>query len=523
MAKKNINNENEKNNKNNNINENENEQIRFDDTAVEPETTKAEVSKVSKKGDKADKKKKVVKKVKATKKLDDTSLTAAIQKKVEEEVNPEDIKGNPLFNVPKKVTDWEEVVKDINITTDIEMRALIKQFYNVYQSRRIQVQNQNRSIMQGFSNNEASDIIDDNDLEEMSDLIKFPALAVLADMQLEQEKALKGIIERYVLSKPMGQYLTSIVGVGPLLAGSLMGYLKPTLYSGEWISYAGLNNNNDPWIKGDTISYLFDKYKVPKIVTPEIIGKISAETGRAANRIIEGASSIDAEGNSVILKKDLEAYLKKPNHNRELKKVIWKLGESLNKIRNKPNSLYGKLLAERQAEENANNEKHYYIQEAIISLGWRPADKPKGWVYKKNPNLTLAEEEELLKQVQYDIDNKIFTDFNKISPSAETFELYYNGYLNKAHILNRAKRWAAKIFLSHIHDAMYIDEKGELPPVPYVFTHGGHCRYIEPEVPFSKIWSWVDDEELKRRALEAAANTTDKRVAKSDNPTTCWM
>jgi hypothetical protein len=66
----------------------------------------------------------------------------------------------------------------------------------------------------------------------------------------------------------------------------------------------------------------------------------------------------------------------------------------------------------------------------------------------------------------------------------KTKELYEEGKLPPAHIEARAERYATKLFISHLFDAMYIDYYHKEPPVPYPIAYQGHVDIIPPEVPY---------------------------------------
>jgi hypothetical protein len=57
-------------------------------------------------------------------------------------------------------------------------------------------------------------------------------------------------------------------------------------------------------------------------------------------------------------------------------------------------------------------------------------------------------------------------------------ECYEAGTLPPAHIHARAKRWVVKLFLSHLHTAMFFVEYGRLPPRRTRLAHLGHAHYI---------------------------------------------
>lgn len=44
----------------------------------------------------------------------------------------------------------------------------------------------------------------------------------------------------------------------------------------------------------------------------------------------------------------------------------------------------------------------------------------------------------------------------------------------------RAKRWAVKLFLAHLHHVMYEVHLGKRPPKPYILTRGDHAHFMGP-------------------------------------------
>jgi hypothetical protein len=52
--------------------------------------------------------------------------------------------------------------------------------------------------------------------------------------------------------------------------------------------------------------------------------------------------------------------------------------------------------------------------------------------------------------------------------------------LPPAQIDNRARRYAVKLFLAHLHHVWYETEFGEAPPKPYPIAIMGHAHYIMP-------------------------------------------
>jgi hypothetical protein len=58
---------------------------------------------------------------------------------------------------------------------------------------------------------------------------------------------------------------------------------------------------------------------------------------------------------------------------------------------------------------------------------------------------------------------------------------YEAGRLPAGRLDLRARRYAVKLFLSHLHHVMHEDRYDTPPPKPYILTQeGGHAHYIPP-------------------------------------------
>jgi len=132
---------------------------------------------------------------------------------------------------------------------------------------------------------------------------------------------------------------------------------------------------------------------------------------------------------------------KKRPWNASLKVVCWKIGESFVKVSGNEKSLYGRIYRERRALETAKNEELAYKDQAEAALARKN--------YKK---------------------------------STEAYKSYIKGMLPSKHIMNRAQRYAVKLFLSHLFAYWYEKEYGKKAPAPYCFEHLGHIHEIAPEV-----------------------------------------
>lgn len=133
-----------------------------------------------------------------------------------------------------------------------------------------------------------------------------------------------------------------------------------------------------------------------------------------------------------------EAKKKRP-WNASLKRLCFLIGESFVKVSGRDEDIYGKVYKERKALEEARNANGDFAEQAAQAL------KEK-----------------------------------KFGEDTDARKHYEAGRLPPARIHLRAKRYAVKLFLAHVHHVMYERYYHEPPPMPYVLTHLGHAHYIGP-------------------------------------------
>ena len=125
-------------------------------------------------------------------------------------------------------------------------------------------------------------------------------------------------------------------------------------------------------------------------------------------------------------------------YNAHLKSImVYRLGETMVKFSGRPECFYGALYRQKREEITALNEQGYYAEYA------------KG-------------------RAQY---YRVGTEARKALDA---------GRLPQGQIHARARRWAVKMFLSHLHSVMYEDYYGTPPPSPYAIVHLGHKDVIPP-------------------------------------------
>lgn len=130
--------------------------------------------------------------------------------------------------------------------------------------------------------------------------------------------------------------------------------------------------------------------------------------------------------------------------NAALKVLCWKAGQSFVKVSNLEKDFYGKLYQQRKRLETERNEAGAFADQAAAVLAAK-----------------------------------------RIGKETDAYKAYSIGKLPKAHIQQRAERYAVKIFLSHWHQVAYFETFGKQAPKPYVIAHLGHADEIQvPNWPF---------------------------------------
>ena len=125
--------------------------------------------------------------------------------------------------------------------------------------------------------------------------------------------------------------------------------------------------------------------------------------------------------------------------NADLKTACWKASDSWVKLKSHADSFYSGVYVQRKEYEVARNESGGNAETAARTL-----------------------------------------EKKKFGKDTEAFKAYTDGRLPAGQIDNRARRYAVKLFLAHLHHVMYVEHYGKLPPKPYVIEHGGHAHVIDP-------------------------------------------
>jgi hypothetical protein len=344
-----------------------------------------------------------------------------------------------------------ELMKAIKLSKDIktelmqvdnisrsEIRTVVDMYYQVQDMRKA-IREQIRAIEQGRSAKTA------DNKEANVTILKW----ILSNVAII-EKGINESLQMICESNEVGHWLLSINGIGPILAAGLLGYLdvEGRDYATQFISYAGLNDNNRPWLGAEKSRAIVNEVVgTSRTVTDDMVAEIAMKTQWPYSFLVKKAY-VEKNGKGKWSKDKLIKACSMIPYNKELKTHMYKVGSSFQWLCNNPNSLYGKLFTERRNYEMLNNESGKYAEQAKRKLE------------------------------EYNIDK-----------STKAYEAYSQGKLPAAHINARAMRWTEKIFLSHLFEEMYRVRYDKIPPRYYSIDKLGeeHNKDIAPEVPFTLV------------------------------------
>jgi hypothetical protein len=163
-----------------------------------------------------------------------------------------------------------------------------------------------------------------------------------------------------------------------------------------------------------------------------------------------------------------EKKTKRP-FNADLKKLCWKIGDSFVKTSGHTHGVYGRLYRERKAEEWRRNTAGAFSTQARAKLDSTRIGKDTDAFAWYSGACSAAKTMALLEA------GKTLT----VAACAAKGEAG-TPMLPPAHIDMRARRYAVKMFLSHLQECWWRQEYDQDPPAPYALAQAGHAHYIAP-------------------------------------------
>lgn len=285
-------------------------------------------------------------------------------------------------NAPKNENDMNQAfdiaqmtIKDIKAhpIKDDEIRNAIETYYDI-QDLRIMTGNRKSAVKR----EETKKIKESGDTETKAETPLY--LQYIENQFKETENTISKFLGHYAKSHPVGKWMLSIKGVGPVIAAGMLAYIdiKKCNTAGSIWNYAGWDGSRKVRTAGQKITW-----------------------------------------------------------NPKFRVLCWKLGESFVKTSRLDGDVYGHLYREKKSWYEAKNEAGGFAEKA-------------------------AEELKL----------------KKYGKDTEAYKCYSSGKLPPAHINAMAKRFAVKIFLSHLFEVWYEYDRGVKAPNPFVQDHLGHVHII---------------------------------------------
>lgn len=253
-------------------------------------------------------------------------------------------------------------------------------------------------------------------------------IAWLAEKNRTIEHQVARALDAYTKGHLMGSWMREVVGIGPVLSAGLLAHI----YMGTWCHHCKAHSALACQARqADPKNHKVDKdtgmtrFLIPHEYTPEnscpTVGHIWQFAG------------IAGDGQKPWEKGKIRPF------NGQLKVLCWKVGQSFMKLSGRPDCYYGRVYRDRKAFEISRNESGQLASQAASQL----------------------------------------PHFNR---ATEAYKWYAQGKLPPAHIDARARRYAVKLFLSHLHGEWHQRQFGTPAPLPYPIAYLDHVHFIPSPV-----------------------------------------
>lgn len=288
-------------------------------------------------------------------------------------------------------------------------------------------------------------------------------LGWLGDQSTVFENQIKRALNVYTDNNDVGIWMKSLYGIGPIMAAGFLAHIDieqaPT--AGHIWSYAGLTPTS-VWMSAADAARWVKENGLD-------VRKAAAFLNRNPDRLHQTATT-DIKGKQVKLTAtSLAAAMAKRPWNAELKKLCFKFSEVMKKFSNVEECYYGNVLKDRKHyewEKNLNGDYFQRCQQDAETYGNNT--EAIGWVRGCfNPEQVyrfIEAGESLAADSVKSIKGQPGSGVPMLPP---------------AHIERRAGRYAAKLFLSHLHEVWYETHFKRRVPNPFVLEHGGHVHRVQ--------------------------------------------
>lgn len=326
---------------------------------------------------------------------------------------------------------------------------------------------------------------------EPSDVIEWFGLTAT-----KIEDDLRSVLGIWARTFKAGRWAQSINGIGNVISAGLLAFIDiakaPT--AGCIWSLAGIESTSR-WQSREKVAAELASW--PNILTNDHFEVIFKEWGRSPASMARALCGLpnyspsaarELIKNANIKKKDVIAYLAKRPYNAALKTIAYHIGECIVRASSSPKDIYGKVYYARKKLEIERNEQGLFAGQAKKELENKDYGRDTD-AYCWYAGCLTPEKAAAIR--------------NNPKPAAgDALKMAGEpgsgmAMLPPAHIHARARRYTAKLFLAHFHEALWREKHGgiESMPKPYIFTDqakkaglGEHTNWIhmpDPEGVFA--------------------------------------
>lgn len=391
------------------------------------------------------------------------------EKKLKPQKDFRDLHGKSTDEFYGRITISKKVgreYRDLLVNGSVSMTAMRSMVDTFYATQKVRIADENRirAIRQAYDSM-PKDVSPDGRWRDEAGVtehdidVSLQVAEVSVEFDRAKEDSMANIITTYAANDPVCQWLMKIQGIGPIWAAALRAILdvRKAHYAGGFHSYAGLNDQNVPWLGPEKVRRMaveiWEKLgEKPGSCTQEFMEELARKTGRKYSKIVHMATTKRDGRTRELIHVDQPRFdyllnnIVKVPYNKDLKTLMYKIASRWNKMPSNTKSLYTMVLLDRKSietERNARGEYHEWARHCLEQ-----------------------------KRIQ----NKALK------------KTYEDGFLPKGQIHMRAYRVAEKVFLSHVFEAMYIYEYGKYPARYYTLAVLGHQDEIFPEVPYDELF-----------------------------------
>lgn len=257
------------------------------------------------------------------------------------------------------------------------------------------------------------------------------------------ESQIKSAMGLYAASFPAGQWAQAQDGIGPVISAALQAYIDMSRCpspSALW-RFAGLDPTSKWHSAADAKALCGEGLGA---LNAEQIAEIATRAGLRAETIYQRHAFITkapVEYGGDLPRAAVTKALSMRPYSAAMKQVAYHIGSCIIRVRGvKPDAFYGVWYDKFKLREIQKNENGEFAEQAKAGL-------------------------------------------NRVGAATESAKHYREGKLPPGHIDARARRWIAKLFLSHYWEVRYRAEFGREPPRPWIIEKGGHADFIMPPRP----------------------------------------